>query len=103
MREGKFLCNLIKKIINQNGIESCKRRVLIPLCTEVEDLQACSYNRSIKVMSRTIMVWRRMSELILREEANMTEELFSLIAGRETIDIVLVMRKLMKLTLFLWS
>ncbi|XP_046963282.1 uncharacterized protein LOC124532423 [Vanessa cardui] len=67
---------------------------LVPIFKNKGDVQDCNNYRGIKLISHTMKVWEKVIERRLREESEITENLFGFMPGRGTMDAIFALRQL---------
>ena len=80
---------------------------VIPLYKNKGDIQDCNNFRGIKLLSHTMKLWERVIERRLRKDVSISENQFSFMPGRSTIEAVYLLRRLMglyrdKKWIFIW-
>ncbi|KAF1867871.1 hypothetical protein Lal_00012767 [Lupinus albus] len=60
--------------------------------TNKGDIHNCANYKAIKLMSHTMKIWKRIIELRLRQEMNITENQFGFMSERSTIKTIYLLR-----------
>ena len=60
------------------------------------EIQSCSNYRGIKLTSHTKKLWERVIEQTLRKEINISENQFSFMSERTTVESIYILRRLME-------
>jgi len=77
--------------------EEWKSSTITPLYKNKGDIQDCNNFRGIKLISHTMKLWERVIERMLRKDASTSENQFSFMPGKSTIEVTYLLRKLIGL------
>jgi hypothetical protein len=92
-----WLTKLFKLIFRSNKMpDEWRRSILVPIFKNNGDVQSCTNYRGIKLMSHTMKLWERIIERRLRGVTNITENQFSFMPGRSTMEMIFLIRQLME-------
>ena len=76
-----------------------KRSVLVPLYIGKKDIKECGNHQGIKLMSRTMQLWKKVIEARIRKEVKIAEQQFGFMPRRSTTDAIFCLsRRLEKWT-----
>jgi hypothetical protein len=73
-----------------------RRSILVTIFKNKVDAQSCTNYRGIKLMSHTMKLWNSIIEHHLRGVTNVTENQFGFVLGRSIIEVIFLIRQLMK-------
>jgi hypothetical protein len=73
-----------------------RRSILVPIFKNKGDVQSCTNDWRIKLMSHTMKLWERIIEHRLRRVTNVTENQFEFMPGRSTMEVIFLIRQLMQ-------
>jgi hypothetical protein len=92
-----WLTKLFNLIFRSNKmLDEWRRSILVPIFKNKGDVQSCTNYRGIKLMSHTMKLCGRIIEHRLREVTNVTENQFGFMPGRSTMEVIFLIRQLMK-------
>jgi hypothetical protein len=74
-----------------------RRSILVPIFKKKADVQSCTNYQGIKLMSHTMKIWERIIEHRLRGVTNVTENQFSFMPVRSTMEAIFLIKQLMEI------
>jgi hypothetical protein len=77
-------------------LDEWSQSILVPIFKNKGDVQSCTNNRGIKLLSYTMKLWERTIEHRLRGVINVTENQFGFMPGRSTMEAIFLIRQLME-------
>ena len=90
--EGIWLTRLFNKtLMTKKEPTEWRKSLLVPLYKNKWDIQNCSNNRGIKVMSHAIKLWERITQHGLRQKTKISENQFGFMPGRSTMEAIFVL------------
>jgi hypothetical protein len=92
-----WLTKLFNLIFRSNKMsDEWRRSILVPIFKNKGDVQSCTNYRGIKLMSHIMKLWERIIEHRLRGVTNVTENQFSFMSERSTMEVIFLIRQLME-------
>jgi hypothetical protein len=92
-----WLTKLLNLIFRSNKMpDEWRQSILVPIFKNKGDVQSCTNYRGVKLMSHTMKLWERITEHRLRGVTNVTENQFGFMPGRSTMEVIFLIRQLMK-------
>jgi hypothetical protein len=92
-----WLTKLFNIIFRSNKMfDEWGRSILVPIFKDKGDVQSCTKYRGIKLMSHTMKLCERIIEHCLRDVTNVTENQFSFMPGRSTMEAIFLISQLME-------
>ena len=73
-----------------------RHSTIIPLYKNKGDVQNCNSYRGIKLLSHTMKLWERGIEGRLRADIKISKNQFGFMAGRSTMEVIHLIRRLME-------
>jgi hypothetical protein len=73
-----------------------RQSILVPIFKNKGDVQSCINYQGIKQMSHIMKLWERIIKHRLRGVTNVTENQFGFMPGRSTMEVIFLIRQLMK-------
>ena len=70
--------------------------MLIPIYKNKGDAQCCGSYREIKLMSRTMKLWKRTIETRLKDRVEISKQQYGFMPGKETTHAIFALRMSMK-------
>ncbi|KAG7470479.1 hypothetical protein JOB18_047048 [Solea senegalensis] len=93
----EFLVRLFNRILESEGMpEEWRRSVMVPIFNNKGDVQNCSNNRGIKLMSHTMKLWERVAETRLRAEVSICEQQYGFMPRKSATDAVFALRTMVE-------
>jgi hypothetical protein len=92
-----WLTKLFNLIFRSNKMsDEWRRSILVPIFKNKGDVQSCTNYRGIKLMSHIMKLCERIIEHRLRGVTNVTENQFSFMSERSTMEVIFLIRQLME-------
>ena len=89
------LRDLVEKVLEEKTIPGeWRKRTLVLIYKNKDDILYCGKYRDIKLMSQSIKLLERVVLNRLRERVNISDEQFGLTRGRSTVDAMFALRQL---------
>ena len=74
-----------------------RKNILVPIYKNKGDIQSCTNYRGIKLMCHTMKkLWATVIDHRLRHETTISENQFGFMLGRSTMEVIYLLRRLMK-------
>ncbi|KAK3540383.1 hypothetical protein QTP70_030202 [Hemibagrus guttatus] len=93
----EFLTSFFNRVLESERMpEEWRRSVLVPIFKNKGDVQSCSNDRGIKLMSHTMKLWERVVEARLRKVVEICEQQYGFMPRKSTTDAIFALRILME-------
>ncbi|XP_074337110.1 uncharacterized protein LOC141674288 [Apium graveolens] len=93
----QWLMRLFDNILRTSDIpQEWRLNMVVPIYKNKGDAQDCSNYRGIKLLSHTMKLWERVIETRLRSKVEVSENQFSFMPGRSTLEAIHLLRQLME-------